>query len=167
MGAGKTSVGQELSRLLGWDFVDLDARIAEGEQMPIAEIFERRGETYFRQLEAHALQACIAAALDGSPLVLAVGGGAIMDPRNRDLIRASTGRVFHLQAPVDVLWARCQEQGAVRPLAVDLQAFRERQAQREPIYSISGEPICAHNRSVSEVAREIQQRSALTQKEDV
>jgi len=56
MAAGKTTVGQELARRLGWDFVDLDTRIESREQQTVAAMFRDRGESEFRLVETAALR---------------------------------------------------------------------------------------------------------------
>src|SRR6266852_6032342 len=55
MGAGKTTTGKALARLLGWDFLDLDELIMDAERMSIPEIFKERGEAYFRRVERRIL----------------------------------------------------------------------------------------------------------------
>ena len=71
MGTGKTTIGGALARLLRWDFVDMDARIAEQERRSISSIFGQEGEAYFRRLEIGVLES-----LRGRlRLVVACGGG--------------------------------------------------------------------------------------------
>src|SRR5260370_27670071 len=82
MGAGKSSIGRRLAARLGIPFVDADTEIESAAGMSISEIFEKHGEPYFRSGEARV----IARLLDGEPSVLATGGGAVMDPRTRELI---------------------------------------------------------------------------------
>ena len=80
MGSGKTTVGRIVAEDLSWDFVDLDAAVAEHAGLSIPEIFESSGEPHFRELERVALLD----ALDGfSELVVACGGGVVINSRNR------------------------------------------------------------------------------------
>lgn len=79
MGAGKTTVGRILATMAGLPFIDIDERIEEAEGRAVAEIFATGGEAAFRALEREA----IAAALSGPDAVVAVGGGALSDPRTR------------------------------------------------------------------------------------
>src|SRR5436309_14232462 len=82
MGAGKTTTGRALARLLGWDFVDLDERIVDVERRSIAEIFRQEGEAYFRRIEAEIL-----GSIRGRPrLVVACGGGTYAQDGTRSLI---------------------------------------------------------------------------------
>jgi shikimate kinase len=85
MGAGKTSVGKRLAAKLGLPFVDADAEIEAGAQLTIPEIFERFGETYFREGE----RKVIARLLTHGPMVLATGGGAFMNATTHDMASRS------------------------------------------------------------------------------
>ncbi|MEW5717511.1 MAG: shikimate kinase, partial [Chloroflexota bacterium] len=79
MGTGKTSVGQVVADKLGRQFIDMDVIIEANEGMPIPKIFETRGEAYFRAREA---ELCAQLALR-EDLVVATGGGALVNPQNR------------------------------------------------------------------------------------
>ena len=79
MGAGKTSVGRALASITGFRFIDTDEQVERAAGRSIPEIFASGGEPEFRALEREA----IATALAGAPSVVAVGGGAIVDPRTR------------------------------------------------------------------------------------
>jgi shikimate kinase len=121
MGCGKSRVGQELARRLGWDFVDLDARIESREGHTIAEIFRDRGEDAFRLAETNALGDLIETLDLGRDLnrdmVVALGGGTFAQERNRELLR-SWPSIF-LEAPIEELWRRCQDDQTKRPLRKD------------------------------------------------
>lgn len=110
MGAGKTAVGSELARKLGVRFIDSDAEIESAATMKIAEIFARDGEPFFRDREAEV----IARLLEGPPCVLSTGGGAWMQPRNRDAIRAR-GLSVWLNCDLETLWHRVRQR-STRPL---------------------------------------------------
>jgi len=116
MGSGKSSVGRELARQLDWDFVDLDTRIESRERQTVPEIFRERGETGFRLAETDALRDLLAES--GQPnRVVALGGGAFVQERNRELLRPWLS-VF-LEAPASELWQRSQSDGIERPLRGD------------------------------------------------
>jgi 3-dehydroquinate synthetase/shikimate kinase len=123
MGAGKSTVGAEVARRLGRPFVDLDAEIERTEGR-ISEIFEQRGESAFRHLEARHLEE----ARRGSPSVIAVGGGAVERPE-----QLVGGFVVHLEVDVDTAWERTR--GSDRPLARDQTEFRRRFELRAPLYA--------------------------------
>ncbi|MGE5229524.1 MAG: shikimate kinase [Deltaproteobacteria bacterium] len=154
MGAGKSAVGRELAAALRCPFVDTDERIV-AQAGPIEEVFAQRGEAAFRALEAEVVTAAVAEAVE-RPLVLAVGGGAVLS----GAVRAALGRlplVVWLTAPPEVLWRRARAQGqAVRPLAVDEAAFRALLAAREPLYrEVATLVVDAAAKPVSALAAEI------------
>ena len=131
MGSGKNKVGRELARRLGWDFVDLDARIEARERQTIPEIFRLRGEPAFRLAETSALCDLLANALHRDSVV-ALGGGAFVEEANRELLRPWL-TVF-LNAPLDELWRRCQQDGVERPLQKTREQFAELYWYRLPFY---------------------------------
>jgi shikimate kinase len=102
MGAGKTSVGRRCAVRLERRFVDTDDVVEAGAGTTVAELFAARGEAEFRALERDAV-AKVAASSE--PLVVACGGGAVLDADNRRALRA-TGFVVWLDAPADVLASR-------------------------------------------------------------
>lgn len=112
MGTGKTAVGRVLAGRTGRELVDTDAVIAE-RAGPIPEIFERLGEDGFRRLEREAVRVLA----DRAGLVVATGGGTVLDPANRAALVAS-GDVVCLTAGVDAIVERVSAGGgpARRPL---------------------------------------------------
>ncbi len=110
MGTGKSEVGLLLARRLGWTFVDTDRRIEARERGTIAQIFARRGEEYFRDVEARV----VAEAASRRDAVIATGGGVVLRPENMMHLRRE-GWVVSLTAPVDVLVKRLGDAEA-RPL---------------------------------------------------
>lgn len=111
MGAGKTSLGDSLSKTLGVDFIDSDDVIIERDGRSIAEIFARSGEGYFRDLERQVLAELSKTA---KPCVIGTGGGAFMDEGTRQVILGSALSVF-LKADIEVLQERIGS-GEGRPL---------------------------------------------------
>ncbi|MFT4198320.1 MAG: shikimate kinase [Pseudoxanthomonas sp.] len=95
MGAGKTSIGRRLAERFGLTFVDVDRAIVEHCGASVPAIFENLGEAGFRQHE----RAVLARVLAGGGQLVATGGGAVLDPDNRALMRAR-GYVVHLDAGV-------------------------------------------------------------------
>jgi shikimate kinase len=154
MGSGKTTVGTLLARQLAWRFVDLDDRIEAVANMRISEIFERLGEPEFRQIEADQLRATLGRVFEQKEsIVLALGGGTYAQQGAPDFLRAASVPVVWLDAPVEVLLARCMTMTG-RPLFRDESSFRALHAQRLPSYQLadhrvdsSGEPA----RVVSEI----------------
>ena len=78
MGTGKTSVGRELSKALGYEFIDTDVLIEEREGMPISLIFKKKGEDYFRSVE----QKTVEEVSKMDKAVIATGGGVIKNRTN-------------------------------------------------------------------------------------
>src|SRR5579863_3039320 len=88
MGAGKSGVGKSLAQRLGWRFIDLDDLIESREARSIADIFALSGEAGFRQAEKNALKELLTAkSLSGTSIVLSLGGGAIVQPENQDVLQ--------------------------------------------------------------------------------
>ena len=101
MGAGKTSIGRRLAERFNLPFVDADREIEAHTGATVATIFECEGESGFRLRE----RTLLAALLHGSGHVIATGGGAVLDPDNRRLLREH-GFVVHLHADVAAQLAR-------------------------------------------------------------
>ena len=131
MGTGKTAVGKALGRLTGVPFVDSDAEIERHAGVDIPYIFEQEGEEGFRRRERETLAELCAR----EPLVLATGGGSILAPENRQLLR-STGVVVFLQTSLAQQLQRVGS-GRGRPMlkGVDkAQRLEELCRLREPLY---------------------------------
>jgi shikimate kinase len=134
-GTGKTTVGRLLAGRLGWDFADADDHIEAAAGRSIADIFKAEGEAGFRDREAAVLRDLCGR----DRLVLATGGGAILRPANRELLR-SAGFVAWLTAKPESLWQRLQGDpttAARRPNltpAGGLEEVRSLIAAREPFY---------------------------------
>jgi|SRR5882672_2804115 len=131
MGAGKTTVGRQLAKRLGKTFYDADREIEVRTGVAVAVIFDIEGEAGFRKREAETIEHLTA--LDD--IVLATGGGAVIEPRNREHLR-SRGFVVYLHALPQVLWQRMRSD-KTRPL---LQGGDPRErleslyAVRDPLY---------------------------------
>ena len=148
MGAGKTTAGRRLARLLSIPFVDSDVEI-ERTYGPIPEIFERDGEAAFRERETET----IAKLCEGGPLVLAVGGGAILDPANRAILRRN-GCIVNLALKPETAFARVAHR-AHRPLlgaVPTLETIRALMAERAAAYADNDLSIAVDTRSPSAIA---------------
>ena len=156
MGAGKSAVGRQLARLLHLDFVDSDEEIESRTGVDIPFIFEKEGEAGFRKREAKVIEDL--SQRDG--IVLATGGGAVIDPRNRNHLGAR-GYVIYLQTSVEQQLARTRK-GRERPLLAnsDPRAVLEAlMATREPLYrEVADLTVETDGRKVRAVANEILDR---------
>lgn len=110
MGCGKTKVGQILAERLKWKFLDTDDCIIKDAGMSIPELFDQRGEKHFRQLEKE----CIQNISRLTNHVIALGGGAILDPENWKRISES-GITITLSYPPEILADRLEKKSD-RPL---------------------------------------------------
>ncbi|MBD08668.1 MAG: shikimate kinase AroK [Gammaproteobacteria bacterium] len=131
MGSGKTSVGRQLARELGMDFIDSDEEIEKCTGVDIRFIFEKEGESLFRERE----KAIISNLTQMENLVLATGGGSILDAKNRQLLNTN-GIVVYLETSVKQQLLRTQK-SKTRPLLVgeNPEAVLTRlMASRGPLY---------------------------------
>jgi shikimate kinase len=135
MGCGKSTVGRHLAERLGWSFFDTDHEIEAAEKTTIADIFERRGEEEFRRIEREILRQHVRWVERGRPAVLALGGGAFVAEKNRDLISAN-GLTIWLDCPFEVIQRRVAK-ASHRPLARDPSSFTALYEARLEIYRLA------------------------------
>lgn len=133
-GSGKTTVAQALAARLGWDWIDADSVIEERAGGTIREIFAAEGEPGFRRREREV----VADLLGRDRLVLAAGGGAILDAETRRLMKAA-GPVVWLQASIDALGQRIAGDPTTSERRPHLAGGGNEEivqllAQREPLY---------------------------------
>jgi len=153
MGAGKSAVGRQLARTLHLTFMDSDDEVESRTGVDIAFIFEKEGEAGFRKREASAIDDLTRT--DG--VVLATGGGAIVDPESRSRL-GGRGFVVYLYTTVDQQFARTNK-GRERPLLENgdrreiLETLLE---NRDPLYrEIADLVVETDGRKVHSVASEI------------
>jgi shikimate kinase len=153
MGSGKSAVGRHLAKLLRFSFHDSDADIEAKTGVDIAFIFEKEGETGFRLRERESIERLTA--LEG--VVIATGGGAVIDAENRRLL-AERGTVVYLQTSVEQQLERTRH-GRHRPLLNDTdpeQKLAELMQRRAALYAeIADLTVSTDNRRVQVVAEEI------------
>jgi len=150
MGAGKTTVGEELSRLLGWEFWDTDREVEREAGLRVEEIFSREGEDSFRERESRALEKALAR----GRRVVAAGGGVLLREENRRLIFSASFPVF-LEVDAETLIRRLGG-GEGRPLLREGVEDRVRQLMQEraPLYALVPHRVEGSG-SPREVAEEI------------
>jgi len=158
-GTGKSLVAKEVARGLNWDFIDTDDEIVKQTGKPIAEIFRQDGEAKFRELERETIRK----ACQQRQTVIAIGGGAIVDPQNYELL-AKTGFIACLEAKPETIYERLFREAAyspeteVRPLLANdnpLERIRQLKASRQPYYANVDWTVHTDNLNISQVAEEV------------
>ncbi|MBI2865911.1 MAG: 3-dehydroquinate synthase [Chloroflexi bacterium] len=159
-GTGKSQVGRELARRLGWAFVDTDELVVALAGKPIPDIFAQEGEPRFREWERQALQQ----ALRQEPAVIATGGGMVLDPSNREVMEHG-GFVVCLEARPETILQRLKadledsDSPALRPLLAvpdPLERICSLKARRQALYALADLTVHTDNLTVSQVAAEVE-----------
>jgi shikimate kinase len=153
MGSGKSAVGRLLADELGWSFADIDEDIEKAQGVSIAEIFDTRGEQEFRVLEREAVRKRVREVECGKPMVLALGGGAFIDPENRKIL-GERGVTIWLDCPFPRICDRLDGH-TDRPLARDPEKFRQLFDDRRDAYNQAEHRIEADTDDTSAIVAEI------------
>jgi shikimate kinase len=155
MGAGKSSVGKALAAHLGWQFEDLDDHIVARVGRPIEQIFRESGEPEFRRAEHGALRSLLSEPVSAARVV-ALGGGAFVQPENAELLAQAGALTVFLDAPVEVLFRRCQQEQQVgRPLRRSQEEFGKLYEARRPHYLKAALRVDTHHHEVEAVAHAV------------
>lgn len=155
MGCGKSSVGRLLARRLGWDFVDLDARVEKAEGRSVAAIFAESGEAHFRAAEAREAERALAR----DRVVLAAGGGWAAQPGRLASLPEGTTSVW-LRVSAEEAVRRSRPRSGKRPLLAGpdpLGTARELLSRREPEYARAHLEVDTEGRTVEDVAVRVHQ----------
>lgn len=142
MGAGKTSIGRRLAKTLGAPFVDADEEIVAAAGLSIPDIFTLYGEPRFRELERRV----VARLLDSDAIVLALGGGAFIDPDTRARVAERSVSIW-LRADLETLMARTARKRGTRPLLEQgdpRQILAGLMEQRYPVYAHADFTVDSH-----------------------
>jgi shikimate kinase / 3-dehydroquinate synthase len=158
MGAGKSTIGEDVARASGRPFVDLDREI-ERRHGRVTELFER-GEEEFRRLEEELAAQVLAST---TPAVVALGGGAVLSERTRDLLRAHAYTVHVAVDPTEA-WRRVRSSD--RPLARDEPSFRELFEQRRPIYETAADAVAGTAEELALAALQVDVERGLLERLD-
>ena len=150
MGAGKTTIGRRLAKKLGWKFIDLDEEIERREGRQVAEIFRQDGESHFRNLERLCLKDL---STTSRQAVVALGGGAYINPENRDIAEKS-GLTVWLKASFDNVANRVKIDGT-RPKFFDKAQAEQLYREREPFYALAKVHVATDDATPDSTADEI------------
>jgi 3-dehydroquinate synthase len=159
MGTGKTSVGKELSRQLGYRFIDTDVLIEEREGKPISLIFKDKGEAYFRKLE----QATVEEVSKIRNVVIATGGGIIKNRKNVENL-GRRGIIVWLKADPEIILKRVMTEGGKRPLLdvkEPLEEINKLLSERLPLYRQADTSVDTNYITPQETAQEIMEKMGL------
>ena len=136
MGAGKTSVARRLARTCGVASVDMDTYIERREGKKVKEIFAEGGEKGFRAIETDVLRELGA---KPDPLLISCGGGIVKKPENLRALHQN-GVILFIDRLVDELAV-----GGGRPLSSSMDALRQMEAQRRPLYLAAADAVIPNN----------------------
>ena len=155
-GSGKSTTCKILAQNLGLECFDLDQAIEASSGTTIDSLFAARGEAGFREIESQVLRQFLS---QESRAVVALGGGALLNPQNWAAVERS-GQVICLNATPDTLLARLQQDELRRPLLNEnpRQRLQEMLARRQEHYASFGTPLDTTGLSPQEIAREAQIR---------
>jgi shikimate kinase len=152
MAAGKSTVAQSLAARLGWRAEDVDELIEARERRPVADIFARSGEPYFRAAEREILKVL----LPLRHVVVATGGGTFVEADNRNAINLD-GLSVWLDVPLEVVISRIPADGR-RPLAADRAQMEQLFMTRRMAYAHAHLRIDAGAASADSIAEQIVDR---------
>jgi shikimate kinase len=156
MAVGKSTVGRMLAQALGMEFFDSDQEIEKRAGAPVAWIFDVEGERGFREREHHVLDELTSR----SGVVVATGGGAVLNPCNRSIL-AARGIVIHLDSPLERLVERTRRDRK-RPLLQQgnpRETLSRLQREREPLYEeVADYRFVTDRQGPRGLAREIEKR---------
>lgn len=157
MASGKSAVGKILAKKLNVQFIDLDSFIEEREQISIKEIFEMKGEIYFRKKEGEYLLELLN--LNESS-VISLGGGTPCYGNNMDFIK-NKAISFYLKASIDTIFDRLKNETSQRPLVASIgtenlkEYIAKHLFERAPYYDKADHTISVNQKSVNQVIDEI------------
>ena len=158
-GTGKTSIGKILSKKIGWDFIDTDNEIVNSTGLSISEIFEKKGEDYFRKKETEILEKTSVREFQ----IISTGGGILTNDANFKIIRSS-GKIICLEATPDTIKKRLDKKettksnSQLRPLLSEktLQQITELKKNRQHLYALSNWTIHTDDLNENQIASETQ-----------
>ncbi|TBV24813.1 shikimate kinase [Meridianimaribacter sp. CL38] len=160
MGSGKSTIGSKLAQVLDYNFIDFDDYIQFKEKKTITEIFQSKGEIYFRKIENIYLKELIE---DTTNTIISLGGGTPCYGNNMELIKASKhAKSIYLKASIPVLTERLFNEKGKRPLIAHIDSKEEMVEfigkhlfERTNYYNQSDATILTDNKSIEEITEKI------------
>lgn len=158
MGSGKSTVGIKLAKKLSLPLIDLDHFIEEKEQMSIGELFQNKGEIYFRKQEMSYLEFLLSSS---EAMILSLGGGTPCFGDNMKKINKATPHVFYLQLSITGLVERLKPEKGHRPLISHLsdeelpEFIGKHLFERNSFYRQSNQIIPCDGKTIDEIVEEI------------
>jgi shikimate kinase len=160
MGSGKSTIGKGLSKSLNAAFIDIDDEIEESEGLEISQIFEQKGESYFRQVEEKIIASII---LSHPQSIISLGGGALLSSKTLEVILKSGVLIYIKSEPVEI-WKRIKH-STRRPLLRNqgeewsreryLNRMKTLMEEREPGYKNAHIVIDRDGKEVEEIVKDI------------
>jgi shikimate kinase len=154
MATGKTTVGRALADEIGWPFVDIDSEIELREGKAISRIFSEQGEPAFREIENSVIHTHVKNIETGQPSVMALGGGAFVQPRNWDLLQ-NNGVTVWLDCPLDTVCKRLGDCDPTRPLSANRSGLAKLFDDRRPLYARADYRVDADTEDTVEIIKRI------------
>jgi len=158
MASGKSAVGKKLAEQLNLLFIDLDNYIEECEKMSISNIFEQKGEIYFRKMESIYLKQLFELKKD---CIISLGGGTPCYSNNMDVITENSDS-FYLKATINTIFTRLKNKTSQRPLVstIGIDNLKEFIAkhlfERNVYYEKASETIIVDEKSIESIVLAIQ-----------
>jgi shikimate kinase len=134
MACGKTEIARVVAKQLNLKMIDLDEEITSSERRSPAELIREEGEVFFRNIETASLRRVLKR---NEACVIALGGGAWIQPANRELLAAKNANIVWLDTPFEICWRRIESSSEDRPLGTTREQARELFKQRYPIYELA------------------------------
>ena len=150
MGSGKSTVGRILAERLNMEFVDVDKLIEENEGMKIKDIFDQKGENFFRELERKQIEEIT----KKEGLVVSTGGGLGANLDNMSLMK-STGDVVWLDVSLSIILDRIKDDQSRPLLKQSLEKLMQLFEERKKIYRIANIRINADKKTPNQIVEEI------------
>ena len=157
MASGKSSIGKALAKKLNIQFTDLDSFIEENEEQSISEIFNNKGEIYFRNKEAFYLRKLFN--IDGKR-VISLGGGTPCYGKNMELI-LNESTSFYLNASIQIIFERLKKEALQRPLVATIgqdklkEYIAKHLFERTVYYEKAHHSISVNEKEIDAIVKEI------------